>query len=126
MGPMIDPDHKTDLTVYTLHFASAVGTAHHYTGSAYTCRLERRMIEHAHGYGSRLTALAAASNIAMYLVDTIAVSHRMAERLIKARGSAARRCPICRARRSGEPVDLKQYRCLPSPLPVPHFKALDH
>lgn len=78
--------------IYTLHLDRPFGHAKHYTG--WTARLENRLREHAAGRGSRLLAAARAAGIGWSLAS-LEVGDRFRERVLKTRGGAARRCPVC-------------------------------
>jgi len=82
--------------VYLLHFDRPYEHAGHYTG--WTADLDHRLDEHAAGRGARLTAVVRAAGITWTLARTWPGT-RDRERALKRQGGAARRCPICSARR---------------------------
>lgn len=81
--------------IYLLHFDEPVGRAQHYLGSAKVQRLHDRMLEHACGIGSSLTAELVRSGYGFTLAATWCTSSRDLERTLKRGGHLARFCAIC-------------------------------
>jgi predicted GIY-YIG superfamily endonuclease len=98
--------------VYLLHFDTGFGHARHYTGWA--AELAARLNHHASGSGARLLYHVRAAGIGWSLARTWSGVDRNFERLLKNRGGAARRCPICLGQAT--PALLPHYGPLPAPI----------
>jgi predicted GIY-YIG superfamily endonuclease len=79
-------------TVYIIHFDTKLHHAKHYVG--YTHNLQRRIILHRKGYGSKLMKAVAESNITWEVAAKFQAG-RAVERAIKDQKNTSRYCPIC-------------------------------
>lgn len=81
--------------VYLLHFHTPYRHARHYVG--WTDDLDRRLIEHQTGQGSRLLFVAVNAGVTFELARTWSGSRKL-ERRIKTLGAGTRVCPLCSPR----------------------------
>ena len=82
--------------VYLLHFSRPLKHARHYLGFTKQ-ELAQRIKDHQEGRGSRLTQVAVAEGIELWLVRVWADKGRDFERYLKNLKNVPRLCPLCRA-----------------------------
>lgn len=89
------------MTVYLIHFQTALHHARHYVGFAR--RLQDRLTHHRQGSGARILAVCNERGIGYDLARTWEGAGRDFERKLKRCKNAARYCPVCN-------VHAREYR----------------
>jgi hypothetical protein len=91
--------------VYLLHFDRPLAHARHYVGIALDGDPVRRLAEHLAGHGSPLVRAVVEAGIAVDLVLSMPGDRGLERRMHHRHGS--RLCPVCKARRRGDPRQLR-------------------
>lgn len=82
------------MTVYLIHFQTALRHARHYVGFAH--RLQDRLTHHKQGSGARILQVCNERGIGYDLARTWEGKGRDFERKLKRCKNAARYCPVCK------------------------------